>query len=239
MSLREEGREGWFLYDTGWKKLTCADPDYFLYATILLLCAGIFAVEYSRDDTREGFIRILRSTGNGHAQTFFVKLSVAVAAAVILSLLFTVIDVSVAAYYYELPNFAAPLRSIEIFYSMKGSLSVGGYLTVMTAIRCFASVILAVWVVALSALTRRSFTTLVIAVSTTLLPAFLDKLNVTVARYLNIQTVLAGYPLILSSARSNAFDGDWTLALTVLIGLVFVTAILVGAAYRKFEKMEG
>ena len=78
-----------------------------------------------------------------------------------------------------------------------------------------------------------------IAVSTTLLPAFLDKLNVTVARYLNIQTVLAGYPLILSSARSNAFDGDWTLVLTVLIGLVFVTAILVGAAYRKFEKMEG
>ena len=140
VSLREEGREGWFLYDTGWKKLTCADPDYFLYAAILLLCAGIFAVEYSRDDTREGFIRILRSTGNGHAQTFFVKLSVAVAAAVILSLLFTVIDVSVAAYYYELPNFAAPLRSIEIFYSMKGSLSVGGYLTVMTAIRCFASV---------------------------------------------------------------------------------------------------
>lgn len=239
VSLREEGREGWFLYDTGWKKLTCADPDYFLYAAILLLCAGIFAVEYSRDDTREGFIRILRSTGNGHAQTFFVKLSVAVAAAVILSILFTVIDVSVAAYYYELPNFAAPLRSIEIFYSMKGSLSVGGYLTVMTAIRCFASVILAVWVVALSALTRRSFTTLVIAVSTTLLPAFLDKLNVTVARYLNVQTVLAGYPLILSSARSNTFDGDWTLVLTVLIGLVFVTAILVGAAYRKYEKMEG
>lgn len=237
--LHEEGREGWFLYDTGWKKLTCADPDYFLYAVILMLCAGIFAVEYRRDDSRDGFVRILRTTGKGRANTFFIKLSVAAVAALALSVIYSVIDLCVVASYYTLPDPDAPLCSIEIFYSVRSSLSVGGYLTVMTAIRCLASVILALWVTVLSALTRKSFTTLVMAVSATLLPAFLDQLNVTVARHLNMQTVLAGYPLILSSARSDVFNGDWTLVLTVLSGLVLVTAILVGAAYCKFEKMEG
>ena len=62
LTLGESGREGWFLYDTGWKKLTCAETDYFLYAFILMICAGIFAVEYRQDNPKDGFARILRTT---------------------------------------------------------------------------------------------------------------------------------------------------------------------------------
>ena len=59
------GIDGWFMYDTGWKKLYTGDADLFLYTSILLLLTGTFASEYISKSSSGGFAQILRSTKNG------------------------------------------------------------------------------------------------------------------------------------------------------------------------------
>lgn len=239
LTLGESGREGWFLYDTGWKKLTCAETDYFLYAFILMICAGIFAVEYRQDSPKDGFARILRTTRKGRSNTFFSKLGVAMGITLMAAILYNLMDFCVVASYYSLPSPRAPLYSLELFSSVDSSITVGGYWLVLVAVRCFAAVCLALIVAAISALTRKSFSTLVTAVSVTLLPALLEKLDIPFARYVNYQIVLGGYSLLDMSAKVNLGGMDWLFAIALLIGVALMTVAVLFAAYRKYEKVEG
>ena len=238
LTLAESGREGWFLYDTGWKKLTCVGTDYFLYAFILMICAGIFAVEYKQDNPRDGFARILRTTKKGRFSTFIAKLGVIIEITVITTILYNLIDLIVVASYYSLPSPNAPLYSMEMFSSVDTNITIGRYFLALIVVRCFTAVCLSLIVAALSALTRKSFSALVTAVSITLLPAFLEKLDISLARYANYQTLLGGYSLLDVSAKTDWGGMDWILAITLLVGVALITVAVLLVAYRKYDKVE-
>ena len=226
----ETGINGWFCYDTGWKKLYSGDADLFLYTSILLLLTGTFASEYLARSSSGGFSQILRATKNGRDRTFFAKLISSGTIAVTLALLFNAVDLIVIFSGCEMPSASAPLISIEIFGSVTSRITIGGYLIVFLALRIAASLIMAMLVCALSELLCRYIPILGSVALLTLLPGLFAYFGLAAADKVSFLNLLAGTPIFIESAKCSLFGSGWSmLALWIAAAGCAVFAMLVPA----------
>ena len=162
---------GWFLYDTGWRRLFSGDADLFLYTAVLLLLTGSFAGEFVSRSSSGGFAQILRATKRGRQATFWAKIASSGVIAVVLGLGSCAVDAAVIARAYDLPALTAPVASIEIFGAYAGGMTIGGYFALFVALRVLGALIMAMLVCALSELLSRYLPVLGSAVALTLCPA--------------------------------------------------------------------
>ncbi len=226
----ETGVRGWFLYDTGWKKMYSEDADLFLYGTILLLLTGSFAAEYASKSSAGGFAQLLRSTKNGRHKTFCAKLISSGMIAVILAFLTGTVDTAVIALCYDLPAVTAPLVSIQLFADVTGSITVVQYFVVFFVMRMAGALIMAMLVCALSELLAQYIPVLGTAVILTLLPALCAYFGLAVAEKVNFLNLLAGTPLFLQSAEAVLFGNGYAmLVLWLAVAVTAVTAMLLPA----------
>ncbi|MBE6724360.1 MAG: hypothetical protein E7576_04030 [Ruminococcaceae bacterium] len=227
---------GWFLYDTGWRRLFSGDADLFLYTAVLLLLTGSFAGEFVSRSSSGSFAQILRATKRGREETFRAKLVSSGVIAVVLALLSCVTDFVFLTRNYTLPSPSAPLGSMELFGAYAGGMSLAGYAALFTALRVLGSLLMAMLVCALSELLSRYLPVLGSAVALTLLPALFAAFGWRAAERVSFLSLLAGTPLFLDSARLSLFGSGWAmLALWIAAAGVAVSA-LVGSARRMFVK---
>lgn len=172
----------WLVYDTGWQAVFGQSPDYFCYALILLLTVGVFAGEYSDRSGGFGFSQILRTCCRGRARTWLAKFGMSVSVSATLTLICVGTDVLILRNNYKLPAHTAPLGSLSNFSGAEG-MSIGQYLVFYIAARVAVSILLALFVTALSQLTRRTLVTVTVTAGVTLLPAMLTVFGVTRARF--------------------------------------------------------
>ncbi len=228
--LAESGKDGWFLYDTGWQKLYSGDADLFLYTAILLILAGIFASEYFSRGAKGGFARILRSTKKGREKTFSAKLICAAIISLTLTVITSAIDIISVFGNYEMPALSAPIVSIREYAALSPSLTVGGYMAVFLILRITGALLMAMLVCALSELLCRYLPVLGTVIVLTLLPAFCVGFGISAAEPLNFLNLLAGTPILINSAEAALFGSDWgMLAIWVTAASVAVGAIMVPA----------
>lgn len=237
ISKKEEtGVDGWFVYDTGWKKLYGGDADLFLYTSILLLLAGSFASEYLTKSSSGSFAQILRATKNGRNATFRAKLFSSGVIAVLLALIFNAIDIAVVFSSFEMPAAGAPLLSTQMFSSVSGSITLAGYLAMFIFLRVAASLAMALLVCALSELLCRFLSVLCSAVVITLLPALFAYFGLSAADKVSYMNFFAGTPLYIASQSASVFGSGWTmLALWLSAVAVAVAAVLIPAK-KQFVK---
>ncbi|MGN1128571.1 MAG: hypothetical protein ACI4T6_06395, partial [Candidatus Flemingiibacterium sp.] len=232
----ETGVRGWFVYDTGWKKMFSEDADLFLYAAILLLLTGSFASEYASKSSSGGFAQLLRSTKNGRQKTFYAKLISSGMIAVILAVLTGAVDAAVIIAGYDLPALNAPLVSIELFANISGGITVAQYLAVFFVMRTAGALLMAMLVCALSELLARYIPVLGTAVILTLLPALCAYFGLAAAEKVNFLNLLAGTPLFLQSAETALLGNGYAmLVLWLFVAAAAVTAMLMPAK-RMFVK---
>ncbi len=232
----ETGVKGWFIYDTGWKKMYSTDADLFLYGTILLLLTGSFAAEYASKSSSGGFAQLLRSTINGRHRTFYAKLVSSGMIAVILAFLTGAVDVVVIINGYDLPAMNAPLLSMQMFRDVTGSITVAQYAVLFFAMRIAAALIMAMLVCALSELLARYIPVLGTAVILTLLPAMCAYFGLKAAEKVSFLNLLAGTPLFLQSAQAELFGSGYAMLwLWLTLALAAVTAMMLPAK-RMFVK---
>ena len=218
---------GWFLYDTGWRRLFSGDADLFLYTAVLLLLTGSFAGEFVSRSSSGGFAQILRATKRGREEIFRAKLVSSGVIAVVLALLSCVTDFVFLAQNYSLPSPSAPLGSMELFGAYAGGMSLAGYAVLFTALRVLGSLLMAMLVCALSELLSRYLPVLGSAVALTLLPALFAAFGWRAAERVSFLSLLAGTPLFLDSARLSLFGSGWAmLALWIAAAGIAVTALL-------------
>ncbi|MBR4205732.1 MAG: hypothetical protein IKQ92_09670 [Clostridia bacterium] len=218
---------GWFVYDTGWRRLFSGDADLFLYTAVLLLLTGSFAGEYVSRSSSGGFAQILRATKLGRRETFRAKLVSAGVISLILALLSCVIDFVVIAKNYALPSPTAPLESLELFGAYRGSLTVTGYAALFIGLRLLGALFMAMLVCALSELLSRYLPVLGSAVALTLCPALLAAFGWQAAQRVNFLSLLAGTPLFLDSAKLGLFGSGWSmLALWIAAAGIGVAALM-------------
>ncbi len=218
---------GWFLYDTGWRRLFSGDADLFLYTAVLLLLTGSFAGEYVSLSSAGSFAQILRATKRGRAETFRAKLFSSGVIAVILALFSCAADFLFLSQNLDLPSPSAPLCSIELFGSYAGGLTMTGYAVLFVALRVLGALLMAMLVCALSELLSRYLPVLGSAVALTLCPALFAAFGWQAAERVNFLSLLAGTPLFLDSARLSLFGSGWTmLALWIAAAGIAVAALL-------------
>ena len=231
VGVRERtGKTGWFLYDTGWRKLYDSGADLFLYTAVLLLLTGIFASEYASRSSSGGFAQILRSTRNGRRRTFTAKLMSAGMVTAILSLLTVAVDIAAVFAGYDMPAHSAPLWSMPMFGEVSGGVTVGQYLGLFVLLRLVGAMMLAMLVCALSELLCKYIPVLGSSVLLTLLPALCAAFGLAAAERVNYLNLLAGTPLVLQSATLSLFGSDfamlalWITAFGIAVGAVVVSA---------------
>lgn len=232
----ETGVRGWFVYDTGWRKMYAEGADLFLYAALLLLLAGSFAAEYTAKSSGGSFAQLLRSTKHGRHRTFYAKLIASGVIALILSLLCGGVDAAVIALGHDLPAAQAPLLSLQMFDEVTGSITVGQYFALFFVMRMAGALLMAMLVCALSELLARYIPVLGTAVVLTLLPALCAYFGLAAADQVNFLNLLAGTPLFLRSAETALFGNGYAmLLLWVTVAVAAVTAVMMPAK-RMFVK---
>lgn len=228
--LAEADNGGWFIYDTGWQKLYSGDADLFLYTSILLILAGIFASEYFARGEKGGFARILRSTKKGREKTFSAKLVGAVIMSLALTLVMGAVDILAVFGNYEMPALSAPLVSMRMFAAVSSGITVGGYLAVFVLLRVIGALLMSMLVCALSELLCRYIPVLGAVILLTLLPAFCVALGIGAAEPINFLNLLAGTPIVLQSAQAALFGSDWgMLAIWITAAALAVGAVMMPA----------
>lgn len=237
VGVRERtGETGWFLYDTGWRKLYDSGADLFLYTAVLLLLTGIFASEYASRSSSGGFAQILRATKNGRRRTFTAKLTSAGIVTAILSLLTAAVDVATVFVGYDMPAPAAPLWSMPMFGEVSANVTVGQYLVLFVLLRLIGALMLAGLVCALSELLCKYIPTLGSSVMLTLLPALCAAFGLAAAEKLNYLNLLAGTPLWLMSAKSSLFGSDFALLTVWILAFGAAVTAALASARRVFVK---
>ena len=104
---KANGQNAEILYDTGWKKALSADPDWILYAVILLILCGSYSMEYA-----SGMADLIKTTGNGERLTARSKLKFALFIASIAFIVFECMDFLALIKQYPLLNALSPVASI-------------------------------------------------------------------------------------------------------------------------------
>ena len=239
IGLEEEtGVRGWFLYDTGWRRLFAGDADLFLYASLLLLLTGSFAAEYASRSSSGSFAQILRSTKKGREDTFRAKLISAGIISVTMAVLFGGADFFAVFSGYEMPGADAPVQSVRMFGELTGNLSVGGYTVLFLLLRISGAFLMAMLVCALSELLCRYIPVLGSVVVLTMLPALCAYFGLKAAEKVSFLNLLAATPLVLQSASESLAGSGWTmLALWMCAAAAAVTCMMISAG-RMFVRGE-
>ena len=169
--LNLSGRDAWFVYDTGWKKLFFAEFDYTLYFVLLLVFSNSFAMEYTKSTSSGGMASLIRTTRRGRLHTFAAKYGIALLLTCALYIIWCGVDIAYLAHAYLLPLADAPAASIESLEGISVELSIQGYLAAYYLVRLAALLILSIALCSLSGRLRRNLTVISAVVVPTLLPA--------------------------------------------------------------------
>jgi len=195
--LASENREGWFVYDTGWKTLLFQPFDWTVFAMILLLYSSIFAKEYTGRSSSGGAYQIIRASPKGRMATFLAKYSTALGGALLCWLLWNGVEVLYIAKNYNLSQWDAPVCSIPDMYGFETEMTIETYLILYYAVRLSALLLLAMMVCDLSGITKSSLGAMVLTVLLTLFPHLLTSFGMEVFRYVDYISLLQGTPLLL------------------------------------------
>lgn len=195
--MNERGIDAWFLYDTGWKALFFSEFDPTLYAVILILFTGVFANEYNSKSSDGSFVSILRTTKNGRALTCRYKYFSAVIISVILAIVWNVVDIFAILNSYALPLINAPLLSIEAFETFPYDITVAQYLIIFYAVRMLAAVLLACFILSLSAILHRHIAVMTTAAVVTLFPALLSYFGLAIFAQADFTALMRATPIFM------------------------------------------
>ena len=216
---------GYMLKDTGILRMTGQSMNVGLYLILLLILSDLFGYEGK-------FAPILRISKQGRANTWKSKISFAALVSIAFAIFFTAVDWIAYLSHFELTATSAPLFSLQVYGDVKGSITVGGYLLIVTLLRIVAVLLWGMLIAGLSGCLTSARLTLLVSGAITLLPMALYYCGINFCRYLDFTKLLSG-------------DALWKLSwsaggLGLLIGFVAVaTALggtLIAASYRKFCK---
>ncbi len=210
-----------FVYDTGWNALFSSASDLWLYAAIFLLFCGSFAEEYRTTTSSGGFAPLMRSTVKGRSCFFQARLAAALVSVIAVSVLFCAADLYWTSVAYELPQFSAPVTSLEPLSALSPTLTIGQFLVFYFITRIGLAVFLCLLIFGLSALLHHTLPVMSLVCALTLLPHLLVQLGLPLER-MDFHQYFASTPLWLSCAE-NLTAG----LLPLTIGIIALTVLLI------------
>ena len=213
LGLAEQGKEGHFVYDTGWNALFDGEFDFLLYALVLLSFAGVFADEY-----RAGAYQILRPSKRGRAGVLCAKYAAAALLALGVFAAFAAIDLGFVLLRFELPMWTAPIQSLPGFAALP-DMTIAQGLIAWLAVKGAAYLLMAMMLLCLSLVTKSVLGTSITVAMVTLLPYFMRRFGMEAASGIDYTYLLDG-TTFLQSAAHNASYVKYVVVLAVIICLL-------------------
>ena len=214
LSVQAQGKDAYFVYDTGWNTLFSQGFDYLLYGLVLLLFAGVFA-----NEIRGGIHNILKATGKGRWRLFLAKYAAVLTLTTILFAAFTAIDLTAAMKSFEFPAWDAPIQSITMFGSQP-SMTMAQFVALWISVKWLAVVLLVTALTGISLLSGKVLNTMAIIATVTLMPFLLRRFGLAVAQYFDFTYLLEGTSFLTTAASSGLY-----LTLTVAVLAAAITIL--------------
>ena len=214
--LAEQGKEGHFVYDTGWNALFDGEFDFLLYALVLLSFAGVFADEY-----RAGAYQILRPSKRGRAGVLCAKYAAAALLALGVFAAFAAIDLAFVLLRFELPMWTAPLQSLPGFAALP-DMTIAQGLIAWLAVKGAAYLLMAMMLLCLSLVTKSVLGTSITVAMVTLLPYFMRRFGMEAASGIDYTYLLDGTTFLQSFAQ----DTHYMTYLTILAAVICLLTLL-------------
>lgn len=194
--LAAEGKEAWFVYDTGWKKLFLSPFDWTLYAALLILFSGIFSSEYYSRISSGGFAQILRVSKKGRNHTFAAKMLTSSLISAVMSAVWNIPDIYFISRAFKLPLYEAPIMSLEIFGESRLELSICGYIVLFYFVRISAAMLFALTMCGMSCLFEKALSATAVVSSFTLFPALLNRSGAEIFGYADYVSFMRATPML-------------------------------------------
>ena len=197
LNQMQKGTETWFLYDSGWKTIFFSGFDYVLFGSILFIGAASFSVEYRNGLSNGAFVSILRTTKHGRRRSFCVKYGTTIMIAVVLSIVFSMIDLGFLYRNYTLPAWDAPVKSIIDLQALPWNPTIGQFLFLYLVLRMLTAMIWSIVSTALSAFLKNNYVTVVFGFLIMVLSAILLNTGTPYVQYGNCVVLGAVTPILL------------------------------------------
>jgi hypothetical protein len=166
--VKENYENRYFIYENGWSLLlTRANTQLFMFFALIILLVPIFCSEYETEVDK-----ILITTKLGREKLCLVKITLGVGIALIFALFGIFADFISAVTRYGLPHGDFPLQSISFFGNSGFGISIFSTFLLGSFSRVLGSVLIAVLIVFLSVLTRKTISVLLVVCSVFLIPIF-------------------------------------------------------------------
>lgn len=220
LQLREEGKEAYFVYESGYTYLFGLDPQHnkvgstALVVVVIILCfSNIFPLE-----TSSGMLPILNVNPKGRGATAWCKLVICIGFAVLIFLIVQIPDYWYVQKNYSFSYLVTPLCSIEGFFAWNDSVSIGAGIVIFELLRLIAVVSVTVIVLLLGIWTQNQLVTLSVSTGILLLPVLLNLLEIHFLDKVSFLMPLMGLDLL--SCRTPLLTCLLYYGATVLSGVV-------------------
>lgn len=192
----QQGLKGWFLYDTGWKRLFSAGYDVALIALLILVVLPIFTIE---QESR--VCAILRCSSKGRQTLWRQKTLCTLILSVILSVIFIGADVIwvIKGEGQTLPTSQAPAVSLQTFSFLHSQISLKNLTAIWLFVRLAACIFYSFILAVVASLAKKTVLSLIAALMLTVCPHLLTNVVPAVA-YLDILSYMDGREALRLSA---------------------------------------
>lgn len=198
LQCQAEGKEAWFVYDTGWKAIFNDTFDWGLYAVLLLISANVFPVEFSGMVSESNAACIIRSTPRGRNSVWLSKYAALGLVVFSTGVAFTMVRYLILSETYEFPLYNAPIASLRFLENLPFSMNLWQFTVCVYLVRMFAVCILAYFCCAVSSLIRKQIPAILITAGCSLLPTVAAYLEVGILSKYEYISLFLAVPLILS-----------------------------------------
>ena len=197
LAMKEEGKEGWFVYEKGYSYLFGDNTHEKTGAATMVLAASIlcFANLYPLETT-SGMLPLLNVYSKGRRKTAATKLILCALFTAILFVIAQIPDYRYVAKNFDFPALSAPLCSLESFSAWSDGLPIWGGIAVFEALRLMGCLTVTMLVVLLSVWVSNQIITMSVSAGILLMPMLLHLLEINFLDKVSFYLPLTGTELL-------------------------------------------
>lgn len=215
---RNTGADVRFVYDTGLNKFLSSGADFILVLLQILCIFTVFTHEYE-----SGFYPILHTSLNGRRKTFINKILLCICLTSFVFIVFSTSDLIALVKQLTTGNLSASVMSLKPAYEFRKDISIREYIIILYAVKFIAHEILALIIVSLSALIKRSVSVFALVCTYVFVPYLIKSLG-GISFSADIAAFLSGNEVLL--AQNNS--------ILHIFAHIAIAVVLVISAYFSF-----
>ncbi len=170
-----------FIYEEGIDRMLGVSIDIAVVMTTIFICGNTFSVEYD-----SGFSKILRLTKKGRVITFRTKTIFILLTAVLIYVVFSLIDIYNLLHYYDIDYLSANVISISRYAELNMNIDIFSYVILYKGISFAGYIICFLLIMSLSVILESHIKTMIISAIIIFIPFITEYYDISILRFMSL-----------------------------------------------------